>query len=86
MWFDWKSYGTQHWLLLMLEISKWITDNNKAFGALLTDLPKAFDCLSLDLLISKLHAFRLHIDSLNILQDYLSDRNQRTDVDFYSSW
>ena len=71
----------------MLEIWKEATDNNKAFGALLTDLSKAFDCLSHDLLIAKLHAYGLDIDSLNILQDYLSNRKQRTKVDsFYSSW
>ena len=33
-----KGYGTQHCLLLMFEISEGATDNNKAFGALLTDL------------------------------------------------
>ena len=51
-----KGYGTQHCLLLMLEIWKEATDNNKAFGALLTDLLKAFDCLSHDLFIAKLYA------------------------------
>ena len=40
-----KGYGTQHCLLLMLEIWKGVTDNNKALGALLTDLSKAFDSL-----------------------------------------
>ena len=71
----------------MLEIWKEATDNNKAFGALLTNLSKAFDCLSHDLLIAKLHAYGIDIDSLNILQDYLSNRKQRTKVDsFYSSW
>ena len=60
-----NSYGTQHCLLLMLEIWKEATDNNKAFGALLTDLSKAFDCLSHDLLIAKLHAYDIDIDSLN---------------------
>ena len=54
-----KGYGTQHYLLLMLEIWKRATDNNKAFGALLTDLSRAFDCLSHDLLIAKLHAYVL---------------------------
>ena len=63
------------------------TDNSKAFGTLLTELWKAFDCLSHDLLISKLHAYGLEIHSLNLLQDHLSNRNQRTKVNsFYSSW
>ena len=69
-----KGYETQHCLLLMLEIWKGATDNNKAFGALLTDLSKAFDCLSHDLVIAKLRAYGLDIDSLNILHDYLSNR------------
>ena len=71
----------------MLEIWKEDTVNNKAFGALLTDLSKAFHCLSHDLLITRLHAHGIDIDSLNILHDYLSNRKQRTKVDsFYSSW
>ena len=71
----------------MLEIWKGATDNNKSFGALLTDLSKSFDCFNHDLLIAKLHAYGLDIDSLNILQDYLSNCKQRTKVDsFYSSW
>ena len=48
---------------------------------------KAFDFLNPDLLIAKLHAYGLDVDSLNILQDYLSNRKQRTKVDsVYSSW
>ena len=63
------------------------TDNNKAFSALVTHLSKAFDRLSHNLLIAKLHAYGLDIDSLNIKQDYLSNRKQRTKVDFFhSSW
>ena len=72
---------------MMLETWKEATDNNKAFRALLTDLSKAFDCLSHDLLIAKLHAYGLDLASLKILQDYLTNRKQRTKVDsFYSSW
>ena len=78
-----KGCGTQHCLLLMLEIWKGATDNNKAFGALLTDRSKSFDCLNHDLLIAKLHAYGPDIDSLNILQDYLSNRKQRTKVDSF---
>ena len=58
----------------MLKIWKGATDSKKGFGALLTDLSKDFDCLGHDLLIAKLHAYGLDIDSLNILQDYLSNR------------
>ena len=36
---------------------------------------------------AKLHAYGTDIDSLNILQDCLSNRKERTEVDsFYSSW
>ena len=68
---------------MMLETSKEATDNNKAFAALLTDLPKAFDCLSHDLLTAELHAYGLDLASLRILQDYLTNRKQRTKVDSF---
>ena len=81
-----KGYYAQHCFLMMLESWKEATNNDKAFGALLTDLPKAFDCLSHDLLIAKLHAYGLDLASLKILQDYLTNIKQRTKVDsFYSS-
>ena len=71
----------------MLEIWKGATDNNKAFGAFLTDLSKSFDCLSHDLLIAKSDAYVVDIDLLNILQDYFCNRKHRTTVSssFYSS-
>ena len=43
----------------MLEKWKHAADNNKVFGALLTDLSKAFDCICDDLLIAKLNAYGL---------------------------
>ena len=50
-------FSTQQCLLAMLE--KWTrsVNNSKMFGALLTDLWKAFDCLDYDLLIAKLNAY-----------------------------
>ena len=44
------------------------------------DLFKASDCLSHDLLIAKLEAYRLDTDTLNFLLDYLSLRKYRTKV------
>ena len=61
----------------MLETWKEAADNNRAFGALLTDLSKAFDCLSHDLLIAKLHAYGLDLTSLKIVQDYLTNKKRR---------
>ena len=65
---------------------KKIVDNGGAFGALLTDLSKAFDCIPHDLIIAKLEAYGFHIDTLKVIHDYLSNRKQRIKVnDAYSS-
>ena len=40
-----KGFSAQHCLLSMLEKWKTAMDNKKTFGALLSDLSKAFDCL-----------------------------------------
>ena len=47
-----------------------------AFGALLTDLFKAFDCLPHELLITKLHAYGVDIPSLKLLDSYLTKQRQ----------
>ena len=57
------------------------------FGALLTDLSKAFDCLDYELLIAKLNAYGFSLPALKLVHDYLSNRKQRTKVNrTYSSW
>ena len=54
---------------------------------MLTDLSKAFDCLSHELLIAKLHAYGFDKRSLVLIYNYLSNRKQRVKVnDSYSSW
>ena len=52
-----KGYSAQHCLLSMLE--KW--KSRKMFGAHLTDLSKAFDFLSHDLLMAKLNSYGFSI-------------------------
>ena len=61
--------------------------SNKAFGAVLTDLSKAFDCICHDLQISKLHAYGLSLSALKMIQDFLLNQKQRTKIgSFYSTW
>ena len=62
-------------------------DNGDAFGALMTDLSKTFDCLHHELLITKLDAYAFDIKSVKLIQKYLSNRKQRVKVsNAYSSW
>ena len=82
-----KNFSAQQCLLSLLEKWKSAIDNQKRFGALLTYLSKAFDCLSHDPLIAKLNACGFSIDSLRLVQDYLTNRKQRNRINSaYSSW
>ena len=82
-----KGQITQQCLIALIEKWKSATDKGKSFGALLTDLSKAFDCLPLELLIAKLHAYGFTLAALRLVHSYLSNRKQRTKIDeSYSSW
>ena len=48
-----KGYSTQQCILALQEKWKRAVDSGQMFGALLTDLSKAFVCLDHDLLIAK---------------------------------
>ena len=52
-----RGYNAQHCLMTLIEKWKKSVDNGGAFGALFTDLSKAFDCLSHELLIVKLDVY-----------------------------
>ena len=82
-----KGHSTQLCLLNLLEKWKNCVDKGKAFGALLTDLPKAFHCLDHELRIAKLNAYGFNLPALRLIHDYLANRKQRTKIDDnYSSW
>ena len=50
------SEGLQHCLFTIPETCKLAVDNSQAFGTLLTDLSKAFDCLPDEYLIAESNA------------------------------
>ena len=49
-------------------------------GALLTDLPNRFNCLSHELLVAKLSVYRIEDFAVTFISDYLINRNQRTKI------
>ena len=86
----WIQEGPQHPALLAFyarNTKKKALDKGVTTGILLTDLTKAFDCISHDLLFVKLHAYGFSTKSLSLMYDYISHRIQRTKVnESYSSW
>ena len=82
-----KGCSTQYCLVNLLEKWKSSIDKGKTFGALLTDLSKAFDCHDHELLTAKLNAYGFDLPALRLIHDYLTNRKQRTKIgDNYSSW
>ena len=55
-----------------------MVDNRKAFGVLLIDLSKPFDCFSDELIIAKLNAHEFSLSALKLMQTYLSERNDNS--------
>ena len=71
----------------MVERWKQMVDCGGVFGALLTDLSKAFDCIPHDLIIAKLEAYGSQMDALKLIYDYLSNRKQRVKMnEEFSPW
>ena len=71
-----RGYGTQYCLLTMIEMWKKALDEGKVAGAILTDLSKAFDCISHELMIAKLEAYGFDKSALILIYDYLKGRNK----------
>ena len=75
-----KRVSAQHCLLDMLEKWELAVENKRNFGALLTDQSKAFDCLPMDFLLAKLNAYGSCLPELRLVQSYLSNRNQGSQI------
>ena len=70
-------------------LAKWISAVNKgnSFSALLTDLSKAFNCFSQNLLLTKMHSYVVGIAALRLIHSYLTNRKQITKLNLsYGPW
>ena len=82
-----KGRSAQHCLIVMLEKWRSTLDMRGFSGVLLTDLSKAFDSLSHDLLLAKLNAYGFSYNAIKLIHDYLVNRHQRVRINSkYSSW
>ena len=82
-----QGYSAQHALVRLLEKFKISLDEGGKAGAVLMDLSKAFDCIRRDLFIAKLHAYGFSQEALALINDYLTNRQQRVRVNgSFSSW
>ena len=77
-----KGLGTQHCLLVMIEKLREIQVNKRFFAAVFIDLSETFDCISHELLITKLNAYRFDIESLNFILACFTNRKQKTKVGY----
>ena len=82
-----KSHSTQHAVFNVLQKWQGELDKSSFVVTILMDLSKAYDCLPHDLIIAKFEAYGLDQKSLNLLLNYLENRQQRTRIgSSYSSW
>ena len=73
-----KGFNTEQCLLPLLGKWKNVVHKDKIFGALLTDLSKAYhDYLNHELLIAKLDAYNFALPTLKLIHNYLSNIKQK---------
>ena len=75
-----KALNAQRYLLNSLEKWRQSLDQDLVFGELLTELSKGFDCFSHELLVAKLIAYGVKISSVRLINDYLTNRKQKTNI------
>ena len=76
-----KGYSTQYALINLLQRwQKCLDTSDGIVGTLLMDLSKTHDCVNHDLIIAKLEAYGVGENSLRLIQNYHSQRQQRVKV------
>ena len=74
-------------MVFLIEKWKKVLDDKAFRGAVLMDLSKAFNTLNHELLSAKRHAYGFNRDWLKLINDYLSNKWQRTKIKkSFSSW
>ena len=81
-----KGHSVQQCLLVMIEKFKEAIDKGPEFGALLTDLLKAFHCINHKRLIAKLHSHEISLCLINLLSYYLNQRTQQIKINDCFIW
>ena len=79
-----RGYNAQQFLVSLIKRWNKSVDNGGAFGALLTDLSKAFDCLPHELLIARLDAYGFDKSSLKLITSQIEKKRVKIN-DRYSS-
>ena len=74
----WRGFCVQN-CILAAKFKRWklSLDKVKALGALLTDLLKAFDCFSLDLIIAKLNTHGFSPSALKLIKIFLTEKKTK---------
>ena len=69
-----KVYSTNNFLLRLIEQWKSALDNKTFVGAVLMDLSKAFNCIPLNVIIAKFHAYDFSKNHLqNVVEKLFTD-------------
>ncbi len=75
-----KKHNCENVLLRFIEQCKSSLDHNETYGAILTDLSKAFDCLPHKLLIAKMSAYGVDKSACKLMASYFMERQQRIKI------
>ena len=81
-----SGYSTNHVLIQLIENWRHTLDNNLFTGVVLMDLLKAFDCISHDLLIPKIHAYGPYFGTVRFRQNNLKHRKKSVKINNISSF